>query len=126
MAAVLRRDLQSGMTDLETALRLLELEEKWVQPFVVQDPFGGFALEGFLSQRPDHRYGALAITRVDGKPAPQRVLATPKIHYPFDRGGKFRFPPVAGSAIFTRSSTARTSSLTATSTRMEGSTRPTS
>ncbi|MGH9391205.1 MAG: RNA ligase family protein [Vicinamibacteria bacterium] len=88
------------MTDLETALRLLAIEEKWIQPFAVQDPFGDLALEGYLSLRPDHRYGALAITRVGGKPAPQRVLATPKIHYPFDRGGKFRFPPVAGIAIY--------------------------
>ncbi len=88
------------MTDLETALRLLELEEKWIQPFAVQDPFSDLALEGYISLRPDHRYGALAITRVDGKPAPQRVLATPKIHYPFDRGGKFRFPAVAGVTIY--------------------------
>jgi hypothetical protein len=88
------------MTDLETALRLLAIEEKWVQPFAVQDPFGDLALEGYLSLRPDHRYGALAITRVDGRPAPQRVLATPKIRYPFDRGGTFRFPPVAGITIY--------------------------
>ncbi len=88
------------MTDLETALALLAVEDKWLQPFAVQDPFSDLTLEGYLSQRPDHRYGALAILRVDGRPAPQRILATPKIHYPFDRAGTFRFPPVAGISIY--------------------------
>jgi hypothetical protein len=78
------------MTDLETALQLL----------AVEDPFNGLSLEGYLSLRPDHRYGALAILRVGGRSAPQRILATPKMHYPFDRAGTFRFPPVAGISIY--------------------------
>ena len=33
---------------------------------------------GLLASCPDHRYGALAILRVNGQPAPQRIFATPK------------------------------------------------
>jgi hypothetical protein len=31
---------------------------------------------------------------VDGTSVPQLILATPKLHYPFDRAGTFRFPSV--------------------------------
>ena len=89
------------MSDLAIATDLLGLEEKWLQPFEVQDPFNGDAdLRGYLSLRPDHRYGALAVTHVNGKPAPQRIFATPKLHYPFDRAGTFHFPPVKHIAIY--------------------------
>ena len=84
----------------ESARRLLGLREKWLEPFDVEDPFTGLALRGALSRRPDHRYGALAITHVDGRPALQRVFATPKLHYPFDRLGTFRFPPVSRIDIY--------------------------
>lgn len=88
------------MTDLDTARELLGLEEKWLQPFDVRDPFHDVDLRGFLSQKPDHRYGALAITHVGGEPAPQRILATPKLHYPFDRDGRFHFPPIRKIEIY--------------------------
>ncbi len=89
------------MDDLAVARQLLELDDKWLQPFDVADPFNeGRALTGYLSLKPDHRYGALAITRVDGQPAPQLVYATPKLHYPFDRNGQFHFPPIRSIAIY--------------------------
>lgn len=89
------------MSDLAIAADLLSLEEKWLQPFEVQDPFNDdLDLKGYLSLRPDHRYGALAVTHVNGKPAPQRIFATPKLHYPFDRTGAFHFPPVKDIAIY--------------------------
>ena len=38
------------------------------------DPFNGeLRLEGFLCQKPDHRYGGLALLRVGGQPTPQKV-----------------------------------------------------
>lgn len=81
--------------DLESAQDLLGLDEKWLQSFAVADPFNADQeVEGYLSRKPDHRYGALAILRVAGVAAPQVVPATPKLHYPFDRAGTFRFPPV--------------------------------
>jgi hypothetical protein len=81
--------------DLERARDLLGVDEKWLQPFAAGDPFNdGQEVEGFLSRKPDHHYGALAILRVGGTAAPQAVPATPKLRYPFDRAGTFRFPPV--------------------------------
>lgn len=80
---------------LGIATQLTGVEAKWLQPFDVTDPFNDARrLQGFLCQRPDHRYGALAITHVDGASVPQLILATPKLHYPFGRDGQFRFPPV--------------------------------
>ena len=56
------------MDSIETAQDLLSLEEKWLREFDVVDPFSGNRLEGFLSLKSDHRYGALAITRVNEAP----------------------------------------------------------
>ena len=97
-ARILRYDTE--MKDLDTAAQALSLEAKWLQEFDVVDPFNGTALRGFLARKPDHRYGALAVTRVNGEPAPQLVFATPKLHYPFDRQGRFNFPPVREVEIF--------------------------
>jgi len=86
--------------DLKKACTLLELKEKWLQPFDVVDPFSELRLEGYLSLKPDHRYGALALLKVNERNAAQRILATPKLHYPFDRAGTFRFPPVRKIDIY--------------------------
>lgn len=88
------------MEDIEAVARALSLDAKWLQEFDVVDPFNDVPLRGFLSRRPDHRYGALAVTHVNEAPAPQVVYATPKLHYPFDRQGKFNFPPVREIEIF--------------------------
>jgi hypothetical protein len=80
---------------LAVATELSGLEAKWLQAFDVEDPFNdNLRLRGFLSQKPDHRYGALALTHVGEAEAPQLILATPKLHYPFGKDGKFHFPPV--------------------------------
>ena len=80
---------------LNLAMQLTGVEAKWLQPFAVTDPFNDdLRLSGYLCQKPDHRYGALALLEVDGTSVPQLVLATPKLHYPFDRAGTFRFPVV--------------------------------
>src|SRR6266436_7554525 len=83
------------MTDLEQATQLLGVDAKFLQPFDAADPFNDeLRLEGFLCQRPDHRYGGLALLRVGGEPVPQVVYATPKLHYPFGKDGSFHFPPI--------------------------------
>ena len=84
----------------QQAAALLDLDEKWLQGFDVTDPFSGLALAGCLSMKPDHRYGALALLTVDGKAAPQKVLATPKLHYPFGKTGEFHFPPIKHIDIY--------------------------
>jgi hypothetical protein len=80
---------------LSVATQIIGLEAKWLQSFDVEDPFNdNLRLRGFLSQKPDHRYGALVITHVGEAEVPQLILATPKLHYPFGKDGKFHFPPV--------------------------------
>jgi hypothetical protein len=89
------------MTDLELAAELLGVDSKFLQPFDVTDPFNDeVRLEGFLCQRPDHRYGGLALLRVAGRPAPQRIFATPKLHYPFGKDGRFFFPPIQSAHLY--------------------------
>ena len=88
------------MTDVSNAMELLGLAEKWLEPFDVTDPFSKFRLEGYLSLKPDYRYGALALLKIGGKEAPQRILATPKLRYPFDRNGVFHFPSVKQIDIY--------------------------
>ncbi|MEO1171898.1 MAG: hypothetical protein AAFX94_07575 [Myxococcota bacterium] len=79
----------------------MAVKANWLQPFTMADPFNGNSeVSGFLCSKPDHRYGALAITHVDGAPAFQIVAATPKLHYPFDRDGVFRFPPVKKVTVY--------------------------
>ncbi len=90
----------TNMENMDIATRGLSLDAKWLQEFDVVDPFNDVALRGFLSMRPDHRYGALAVTHVNEETAPQLVFATPKLHYPFDRQGRFNFPPVRAIEIF--------------------------
>ncbi|MSP38548.1 MAG: hypothetical protein EXR70_08675 [Deltaproteobacteria bacterium] len=89
MDAVIDSDALAAATDL------IGLDEKWLQPFDVEDPFNGdLRLRGFLCPKTDHRYGALAITHVGDSQAPQLILATPKLHYPFGKDGSFHFPPI--------------------------------
>ncbi|MGH7887542.1 MAG: hypothetical protein ACREPG_06730 [Candidatus Binatia bacterium] len=80
---------------LAVATEIIALDAKWLQPFDVEDTFNdNLRLRGFLCQKPDHRYGALAITHVGDGEVPQLILATPKLHYPFGKDGSFHFPPI--------------------------------
>lgn len=77
------------------ALQLSPSQAKALQHFELADPFNdGVRLRGFLCRIADHRYGALALTHVDGREARQLIAATPKLHYPFDKEGVFSFPAV--------------------------------
>ncbi len=92
---------QENQKSFARAQEIIGLDAKWLQPFDVEDPFNdNLRLQGFLSQKPDHRYGALVITQVDGRAAPQLILATPKLHYPFGKDGKFHFPPIKKIYIY--------------------------
>ena len=48
-------------------MELLEVAEKWLEPFGVTDPFSKLRLEGYLSLKPDFRYGALALLKAVGR-----------------------------------------------------------
>ena len=93
--------MQLSKDPLEQAMQALSLDQKWFSPVEAEDPFNDdLALKGFISRRPDHRYGALYLSHVGGEPVPQVIFATPKLHYPFDRTGAFRFPPIREIHIY--------------------------
>lgn len=78
---------------IEKVMEDLKLKEKDLQEFETEDPIHPqHILKGFLSRRPDHRYGAVAITHINNKEAYQLHFATPKQHYPFDKNGQYCFP----------------------------------
>jgi hypothetical protein len=86
---------------IDQAAEMLGVQPGLVQPFAVADPFHDrLPLEGFLCHKTDHRYGAIMITRVADEPCPQLIHATPKLRYPFDRDGRFRFPPIARAHVY--------------------------
>ena len=64
---------------LEEAMNVLGVPAKDLQDFEVEDPFHPHRLRGYLCRRPDHRYGAMYLTHVDGAPEPQVAFATPKL-----------------------------------------------
>lgn len=80
-------------TDLAAAKAALGIDAKYAQPFLGEDPFNeGVVLGGILSLKPDSTYGSLLLTSVSGTEGLQLVRATPKLRYPFDRSGAFKFP----------------------------------
>lgn len=81
-------------------MSVLGVPAKDLQEFEVDDPFNGHVLRGFLCRRPDHRYGAMYLTHVNGEDEPKLIFATPKLHYPFDRAGTYRFPPAREVLIY--------------------------
>ena len=86
---------------IDQAVEMLGVQPGLLQPFAVADPFhDGLPLEGFLCHKTDHRYGAVVITRVGEAACPQVIHATPKLRYPFDRDGRFRFPPIARAHVY--------------------------
>ena len=85
---------------LEKAIDALGVGAKDLQAFEMEDTFNGHLLRGYLCRRPDHRYGALYLTHIDGEEAPQLIYATPKLHYPFDRAGTYRFPLAREVLVF--------------------------
>jgi hypothetical protein len=86
---------------LAVAMQIIGLDAKWLHAFDVEDPFNdNLRLRGFLCQKPDHRYGALALTHVGDAEAPQLILATPKLHYPFGKDGAFHFPPIKKISLY--------------------------
>ena len=76
------------------ARKLLNVQEKVLKQFSERDPFNDHTIEGYLSRHGDHRYGAMAILSINEEPCEQVVWATPKLHYPFDKHGKYIWPSV--------------------------------
>ncbi len=75
------------MFDLET----VKNNNDW-STFKTIDQYNNNEVEGFISHHGGDDYGALFITTVNGQSAPQYILCTPKLHYPFGRDGNWNFP----------------------------------
>ena len=71
------------------------LDTKEVSPFECEDPFNNNnKLSGFMCTKPDHRYGALIIFQVNDESCEQVIFGTPKLHYPFDKQGTYKWPDI--------------------------------
>jgi len=74
--------------------------------FCERDPFNPQnEVEGFISRKPNEYYGALIITKINGKDVPEQlIMGSPKIHYPFDslQDGtrRYKFPVVRDIEIY--------------------------
>jgi hypothetical protein len=69
-----------------------DLTKDNVLEFEETDKFNGNLLKGFLYRDANLKYGMLYLTHVNGKPAPQSIWATPKMHYPYNHEGVWSFP----------------------------------
>ena len=85
---------------IQKACEALEVQEKHLAPFETEDYFNNNILRGFLCRVGDHRYGAIYLTHVNDIEAPQLIYATPKLHYPFDKTGTYRFPPAKRVEVY--------------------------
>lgn len=73
--------------------------------FDVEDPFNpGNRLVGIISRELDRSMGGLYVEFVNGKYLPQVIWATPKMHYPFGRGGRggYQFPAAEAVLCFAK------------------------
>jgi len=63
-----------------------ELFGKDYDIFILKDPFNPHnEVEGYISRKSNEYYGALVITAINGRKVPEQlIMATPKMHYPFD------------------------------------------
>ena len=66
---------------------------KNTRKFLERDPFNpDNVLDCEISMDKGHKYGALIIHKINGEPAPQTIYGTPKLKYPFNQSGNWKFP----------------------------------
>lgn len=69
--------------------------------FEEEDVFNkGNVLRGYICRRSTELYGALLITHLNGDECPQLIYGTPKMHYPFDKLGRYTFPSAKLIEVF--------------------------
>lgn len=64
-----------------------------LREFMAKDPYNPNFVEGLLSYERSKSYGALTIRKVNSRKVDYPpIMGTPKLGYPFTRGGNFQFP----------------------------------
>jgi hypothetical protein len=76
----------------ELIAKKLDVSISRLNDFEVHDDYNKNKLSGYICLKPDHRYGMLAITKVNNWDCLQFIYATPKLDYPFDRVGTYKWP----------------------------------
>jgi hypothetical protein len=76
----------------EQRLEMNDINLKVWNTFGEKDPFNNNFVEGYICRESTDIYGALYIEKVNGDKCPQLIHCTPKLHYPFDKNGNWRFP----------------------------------
>lgn len=85
-------DYQRAVKRLGSAPEDMPPEKEWKQ-FCVPDQYNpGNTIAGFICRRSTRFYGALFLSHVNDQWAVQLVFCTPKLHYPFDKHGRYCFP----------------------------------
>jgi len=77
---------------IEKAAKLLDVKENELKEFEQEDTFNGNILKGVICRRCDHRYGTIVLFQINEEETEQIVYCTPKIKYPFDRNGDYKWP----------------------------------
>lgn len=81
-------------TAFKTAGEVFKVEEHNLKHFEEPDPFNDNLISGFICNVGDYRYGALYIYAVNSIPVKHQIIwSTPRMGYPFDRNGIYKWPP---------------------------------
>jgi hypothetical protein len=75
------------------------ISEKNAKHFIATDPYNGNVVEGILNMSPGNGFGNMIIEKVNGVECKQYIVATPKIHYPFDNNEYFVVDPLKTSRV---------------------------
>jgi len=79
---------------INRASEILDVKLDEFQEFTERDSFSNNILCGVICKRSDYRYGSMVIFEINEEPTEQVIYGTPKLNYPFDRGGHFHWPKI--------------------------------
>jgi hypothetical protein len=85
---------------INKAARLLDTTEDLLQEFTEIDPFSNNQLYGYICRESTHNYGAMVLYKINEENTEQVIYCTPKLEYPFDKGGHFHWPPITQLEIW--------------------------
>ena len=77
-------------------------ENPHLKEFEIEDDFNDNLLKGFLCRQQGNIYGTILITHINGDETEQLIYGVPKINYPFDRNGIFRYPKFDSCTWFSK------------------------